>query len=241
MAHPLILAHRGARRVAPENTLDAFLAARELGSDGVELDVHRAADGALVVHHDAEAAGLGLLAAATATEIRAARPDVPLLGPVLDACAGLLVNVEIKNAVSEADHDPRRRAADALVELLTARGGTDVVLVSSFDLATIDRVHDLAPGVPTGFLTVGMDPFEGLETARRHGHRALHPDAWSLADGAAAELVRAARDTGIAINTWTVNEPDYVVELAAAGVDGIVTDVPDVALKALGREPAAPA
>jgi glycerophosphoryl diester phosphodiesterase len=236
-----VIAHRGARRRAPENSLAAFRAARALGADGVELDVHRSADAVLVVHHDAESPAVGVLAEATAAEIEAALPTVPRLAAALDVSAGLLVNVEIKNSVGDAGHDPRCRAADALVELLDARGGTDVVLVSSFDLPTIDRVHELAPDLPTGYLTVGAEPFAALETARAHGHRAIHPDAWSLADGVAAELAAATREAAIHLNTWTVNDPDFVVELAEAGVDGIVTDVPDVALRALGREPASPA
>ena len=55
----LVLAHRGARREAPENAVAAFAAARRRRADGVELDVHRTADDALVVHHDAEAPGVG--------------------------------------------------------------------------------------------------------------------------------------------------------------------------------------
>jgi len=63
--------------VAPENTIEAFTRALEQGADGVELDVHRTSDGGLVVHHDAEADGLGVLAARTLEDIRAARPRSP--------------------------------------------------------------------------------------------------------------------------------------------------------------------
>ncbi|HZJ28330.1 MAG TPA: glycerophosphodiester phosphodiesterase [Acidimicrobiia bacterium] len=235
-----VIAHRGARRQAPENTVGAFVVARRLGADGVELDVHRTADDRLVVHHDAEEPSLGVLAHRTLAEIQAVRSDVPELDAVLDVCVGLLVNVEIKNSVGDEDHDPTCRAADLLAQRLADRGGVDVVLVSSSDLATIDRVKVLAPDLPTGLLTVGADPLVALETARRHGHQALHPDAWSLADGAAAPLVQAAREVGVLVNTWTVNEADYMVELAEAGVDGLITDVPDIALTALGREPGPP-
>ena len=66
---PLVLAHRGARTVAPENTLVAFSTALDQGAAGVELDVHRTADDGLVVHHDAEAPGLGVLAERSLLEI----------------------------------------------------------------------------------------------------------------------------------------------------------------------------
>lgn len=236
----LVLAHRGARRVAPENTLEAFLAARDQGADGVELDVHRTADDGLVVHHDADAPGLGVLAEHALAEVRAAFPSVPLLGEALDACAGLLVNVEIKNSPGDADHDPSCRASDLVVELLGRRGGADEVLVSSFDLATIDRVRELDPGLRTGFLSFGLDPFDVLELARSRGHSAIHPDTWTLG-AVATEVVARASGFGIDVNTWTVNDPEVMRQCAAAGIGALITDVPDEALRALGRAPGPPA
>src|SRR3989442_171546 len=88
---PSVIAH------SRENTLEAFTAARSLGADGVELDIHRSADGALVVHHDAAAPGLGVLAEHSLAEIRAVIPSVPTLDEALDTCAGMFVNVEVKN------------------------------------------------------------------------------------------------------------------------------------------------
>src|SRR5260221_2368310 len=131
----LVLAHRGANRLERENTVPAMAAALAHGADGVELDVHRSVEGALVVHHDPEISA-GLLVRLTLDEIRAARPEVPTLDEVLDVCRGTLVNVEVK------DSDPR--ASLALVALLDARaaaGPADDVLVSSFDVATVDLVH----------------------------------------------------------------------------------------------------
>lgn len=234
----LVLAHRGARRDAPENTLEAFSVARTQGADGVELDVHRTADDGLVVHHDAEAPGLGLLAGHRLAEIRAACPSVPELAAVLDTCAGMLVNIEIKNAADEADHDPQCRVADLVVELLEARASgdddPDRVVVSSFDLPTIDRVRALAPGVPTGFLTFGADPLDTVARAADRGHGAAHPDGWTLAAVAGA-TVASARERAVVVNTWTVNDPGAIGAFAAAGIHGLITDVPAVALRALGR------
>jgi glycerophosphoryl diester phosphodiesterase len=231
-----VLGHRGAPRVAPENTLDAFAVAAALGADGVELDVHRTADGELVVHHDAVAPGLGVLAEHTLVEIRRARPTVPTLEEVLDACAGLHVNVEVKNLPGDADYDPDDRVAIAVVDLLRARDDRDDVLVSSFNLASIDRVRALAPELPTGFLTVvGFDPIEAVTAAEGRGHGAVHPDVRSLTGPVAAATVAHAHDLGLAVNVWTVNDPDEIRRLAAAGVDAVITDVPEVALAALGR------
>ena len=190
-----MLGHRGAPRDAVENTLDAFVEAREQGADGVELDVHRTVDGALVVHHDAEVAGFGVLAEHELGAIRAACPGIPTLDEVFDTCAGMLVNVEVKNSPRDADFDPRERASDAVVELVRRRRLHDSVLVSSFHLPTIDRVRALDADIPTGYLVV-VDPLPvpALEIAHEHGHGALHPHLAALGEAHAADAVgRAAR------------------------------------------------
>lgn len=236
MPIPLVLAHRGARREAPENTLEAFALALEQGADGVELDVHRTADGGLVVHHDADASGLGVLATWALADIRAARPDIPTLDEVLDACAGTLVNVEIKNLLGDADYDPDDAAADLVVACLERRGSRDDVLVSSFNLATINRVRALSPTVPTGFLTMlGFDPVDALDVCTANGHGALHPFVGMLAAAMAERATARAHELGLRVNVWTVNDDDEIRRLAACGVDAIMTDVPDAALRALNR------
>ena len=202
----LVLAHRGANRFAPDNTLAAFSRAVELGADGVELDIHRTSDGVLVVRHDATSP-VGVLAELTLAVIRSDLPEVPTLGEALDVCAGVLVNVEIKNAPRDADWDPSDRAAELLVELLAAREGRDRVLVSSFNLASVDRVRSIAPHVPTALLTWGQDPLEALLSAESHGHRAMHPDLLSVAGARAAAAATRAHERGLELNVWTVNDP----------------------------------
>jgi glycerophosphoryl diester phosphodiesterase len=236
MPSPLVLAHRGARQEAPENTLEAFGLALAQGADGVELDVHRTADGGLVVHHDADAAEVGVLATRTLGDIRAARPDIPTLDEVLDACAGSLVNVEIKNSPGDADYDANDAAAERVVAALARRGSTDNVLVSSFNLATIDRVRALSQTVATGFLIVfGIDALEALEVCVANGHNALHPNVFMLAEDSAERVCGRAHELGLQVNVWTVNDLTEIQRLAGAGVDAIVTDTPSAALGALGR------
>ncbi|MCU1456193.1 MAG: glycerophosphoryl diester phosphodiesterase [Actinomycetia bacterium] len=233
-----VLAHRGASRRAAENTLEAFEIARELGADGVELDVHASGDQVLVVHHDAEADGLGVLHDFSVAEITALRPDIPTLETVLERCAGMLVNVELKNLPGDADFDPNHGIAVLVVELLqdrAARGASDSVIVSSFNLETIDRVHADDASVPTGFLTfAGLDPVFALTLAAERGHTALHPQLQALA-GDAPGVVERAHELGLHVNVWTVNDPDDVRALRDAGADAVITDVADVALAALGR------
>lgn len=218
-----VIAHRGASAAFPENTVAAFVGAREQGADAVELDVRRTADGALVVRHDAHLPdGRALVELA-----RADVPDgVPDLAAALDACRPLLVNVEIKNLPPDPDFDPDETVADGVVELLAARGGADRVLVSSFNLATVDRVRALDGGVPTAWLRLDLDDPAGvIGAAVARGHAALHPWDPFVDD----RLVAAAHEAGLAVNVWTVDDPDRMRQLAAMGVDGIVTNVPDVA------------
>jgi len=232
----LVVAHRGASRAAPENTLEAFEVAVALGADGVELDVHRTADGALVVHHDAAVPGFGVLADAPLAAIRAARPAVPTLDEALDVCRGRLVNVEVKNLVGDADWDPDDHAAELLVELLTGRGLADDVIVSSFNLTTVDRIRAREPAIATAFLTPGVfDPFDALDIVVDRGHAALHPGVRAVAGSIAGELVERAHAAGVRVNVWTVNDEAEIGRLGDAGVDAVVTDVPDVARRVLDR------
>jgi len=222
-----VYGHRGASADAPENTLAAFGLARAQGADGVELDVRRSADGDLVLHHDVALPDGRVVVETPTAELPG---TVPSLAEALDECAGLVVNVEIKNSPFEPDHDPDRTVADQVVELLQARGGRDHVLVSSFDLATVDRVRALDPSVPTAFLTF-VDPVgaEAVALAADRGHVAIHPHEGTV-DAAFVEL---AHDAGLEVNVWTVDDPDRIRALADAGVDGIVTNVPARAVEAL--------
>jgi glycerophosphoryl diester phosphodiesterase len=216
----LVLAHRGANRLEPENTVPAMQEAIDRGADGVELDVHRTADGVLVVRHDAQTS-VGLLGELTAADLGRALPEVPTLAVVLDVCRGRLVNVEIK--------DPDPRAAEAVVDLLAARSSApDDVLVSSFDLATIDRVRALAPNLPTGFLSFGIDPDSALTIAVEHDHAAVHPDVWTLANVDVGAFVSRAHDLVLQVNVWTVNDPAQLEQLRDAGVDAVITDDADL-------------
>jgi glycerophosphoryl diester phosphodiesterase len=223
--NPLLIAHRGAARPGthPENSVAAFLRARAVASDWVELDVRRTADGGLAVHHEPHLADGRLVASVPRTELP---PGVADLDEALAACMGLGVNIEIKNLAFEPDHDPSCRLADLVVAAVVRADPPVSVLVSSFDRASIDRVRTLAPSLPTALLTFTLDdPAATISWCDSHGHRALHPHD-STVDRA---LVDAAHDHGLAVNVWTVDEPDRIAELVALGVDGICTNVPDLA------------
>jgi glycerophosphoryl diester phosphodiesterase len=222
-----VLAHRGASRAERENTVAAFRAAGRMGADAVELDVRRTADGALVVHHDAVLGPDHPIVAAQAADL----PHyVPSLDAALDACVGMWVNVEIKNDAEEPDFDPTDSIADLVVEALRRRGEPDRWLISSFRLETVDRCRALAPEIPTAWLTMEVHEGVAAELAEL-GHRALHPWYRNVTE----EVVRACHERGVQVNAWTCDDPIAMRRLAGWGVDGICTNVPDVALQALGR------
>ncbi len=218
-----VIAHRGASAAAAENTVDAFGLARRLGADWVELDARRTLDGAIIVAHDAHLADGRVIVETRATDLPR---SIPTLAAALDACDGMGVNIEIKNLPVDPDFDPDESVAAGVVTEIQRRSDHEHVLVSSFHLPTIDRVLALDDGIPTGFLVVVADDTSRLtDMARRHGHGALHP--WDgLVDAA---LMAAAGNAGLAVNVWTVDDPRRMAELVALGVDGIVTNAPDVA------------
>jgi glycerophosphoryl diester phosphodiesterase len=212
-----VLAHRGASRAAPENTVEAFRLALSLGADGVELDVRRAAGGTLVVHHDPALDG---------TPVRQlVQPPLPSLAAALDASAGGIVDVELKT-----DGDIPSGVAAALCSFLRRRGARDDVVASSFDPAALRTVRALRPDIPTALVVAAEDELAtALREARRAGHRALHPER-KLID---RTLLRRTRALGLEVRAWTVNDADEIIHLAKLGVDGLITDVPEVALAAL--------
>lgn len=223
----IVIAHRGASARAPENSVAAFELAVGLGADAIELDVRRTADGHAVIHHDPTFTIEG----GPRVIVETARADLPEsiidLDTALDACAGANVNIEIKNWVGDPDHDPTCALADTVcVHLARRPEPAGRWFVSSFDLATIDRVRALRPDIATAYLTDG-DPDRDLDAVIASGHRLWHPWFGAIT----ADHIRRAHLAGIAVNVWTCDDPEAIDALLAAGVDGICTNVPDVVLE----------
>jgi len=245
-----LAAHRGGARLWPENSLRAFRESLALGVDLLELDVHLTADGQLAVIHDETLERTtdhtGRIADQTMDQIREAdagatfsRPDdsgfpfadrglrVPTLPEVLEWLPDALgLVIEIK----------ARAAADAVV----AAVATHPVLASarlsviSFDEATIERVRELNPDIRTGYLLVPTQPIEpALVWATEHGHLGVHPWEGDLGIDP-LPLLAEAHAYGREVGCYVVNDPERMKHLAALGLWGFVTDVPDIARAALG-------
>ncbi len=203
-----------------------------MGSDAVELDVRRTADGVLVVHHDPKLADGREILSVSFGEL----PEyVPTLEDALDACGAMWVNVEIKNDPSEPDFDPTDGIAAVVAEALDARSVPAKFLVSSFRRETIDAFRVVSPEIATAFLTADSgvaDDLRLLDSLVQSGHRALHPWFGLVTEA----LVTACHERGIELNVWTCDDPLTMRKLADWGVDGICTNVPDLALSTLRAE-----
>lgn len=217
MTTPSIIAHRGASGVEVENSLAAFRRASALGADGIELDVHATADGALLVHHDAHVPGIGPIARRTAAELAAYRlpngEPLPTLAAALTAGRGMDVWVEVKDLPAPLD--------DVLLETLRRGPEPARYAVHSFDHRIVARLHRREPALPVGVLSASY-PVEPLKAAQEAGAAALWQE-WHLIDAA---LVTEARAAGVRVIAWTV--PDHAAAaLSRLGVDGLCGNHPD--------------
>ncbi len=208
LARPLRLAHRGDWRRAPENTLAAFAAALAVpGCDGLEFDVRRSADGALVVYHDETLERLhdrpDQVHAMSAAALSAL--GVPTLAEALLAIGHqAFLDIELKG-----DPGPR------VVEVLAAGRGPELTraVVSSFDPVALERVAHLAPAWPRWLNAPELDA-SVVATALDLGCRAVAVD-WRALDPQSMGLARAA---GLDVATWTVRRRPTFERLARLGV-----------------------
>lgn len=248
-----VVAHRGASATEPENTLVAFDAAFAAGADAVELDVRLTSDGVPVVLHDAEVSvatnGSGYVHEMTLAEVkrldasggRGSRQEVPTLAEVLEATRDRGgVDLEIKNLPGESSFDsPREAVLEAALEALEAAAFLGPVLVSSFNWLTIERCKQIAPDVPTGFLTIAaIDAHAALVYARRGGHDFVLPQTPALLE-AGRELVEEAHGDGVRVGTWVADDPPILETLFSWGIDAVACNDPAAAVSVRERVDAA--
>ncbi|MBM3827903.1 MAG: glycerophosphodiester phosphodiesterase [Actinobacteria bacterium] len=227
-----MIAHRGASRAEMENTASAFRRAVRMGSHSAELDVRRTSDGVLVVHHNPNLDDGRLVASLPFADL----PEhVCTLDEALDACSPMWVNVEIKNDPNEPDFDQSESIADDTIACLAERSeGDQRWLISSFRRETIDRCRALRPSIATAWLTVGVrdeDRASCIASLRTAGHTAIHPWFGHLSE----EMIHDFHAAGLKVNTWTCDDPVRMQELIDWGIDGICTNIPDVALSVVAR------
>lgn len=227
--HPQIVGHRGARGLAPENTLPAFEIAAELDIDGVEFDVQRTADGVLVVFHDDTVdrvtTGSGTLWEMTLDEVqtldagsrfdaRFAGTRVPTLRETLEylKTTRLLLFIELK--------DPWRfpGMAQECVDLVRELGLVERTMFRSFYHDVLHELYALAPEIAISALWDDRLPADDEVTWKTVDapHELLTP-----------ENIRHMQARGQQVTAWTVNDVARARELMDAGIDGLCTDYPD--------------
>lgn len=223
---PLLIGHRGARGLAPENTLRALEAGILAGAPWLEFDVQLHPSGALVLLHDLTldrtTSGRGLLTDCDWDALRALDAGQGEIVPTLDEALDLIdqrvrVNIELKTWDGTAT-----AVAAVLRERLDAGWTAEQFLVSSFHLPELFEFRQLLPEIPVGVLLCGVP----LDWAGCAGE--LQAESLNLsAEFVDARLVADAKARGLGVYVYTVNDADEYRRLAAMGVDGVFTDHPE--------------
>jgi glycerophosphoryl diester phosphodiesterase len=241
---PILLGHRGDPAHAPENTLPSFQQAVQKGADGVELDAKLTADGHVVVIHDPTVDrttdGTGRVASFTLEVIRKfdagswfsekfRGTKIPLLGEVIETLGKeKLINIELTNYSTPLDG-----LVDTVCELIKRRNIQGQIIFSSFLASNLKRAAQLLPQIPRGLLaTPGLMGLWSRSFGFMFGdYQALHPHISNVDRQQVQRVHRLNRR----VHVWTANTPDQIYRLRDWGVDGIFTDDPQTAIRALGR------
>lgn len=232
-----VQAHRGASGHAPENTLPAFLLARRMGADGIECDIHLSADGEFMVCHDETvdrtSNGRGKISEMTAQELKKldfgswygpeyANTRIPTLDEMLDVVSVMdIINIEVKSFGADS-----AVAIDRFYAVLAGRRLLEKVIISSFHIELLKEMKERHPDFYTAYLYEGKGR-EGILLAKEHLCDAIHPYKGDVDQ----ELAAFARERGLGINVWTLNEEAELERIGRLDIDGVITNYPDRAIK----------
>lgn len=231
----LIIAHRGASKKAPENTLKAFQLAFQQFADGIEFDTHQHKDGIIVFHDktlERTSNGKGLLLDTPLSQLK--RLDVgegesiPSLIDVLQILPeGALCNIEIKhlNNVDAWVSEVQYAIKNANIEL-------DTLLISSFNHHWLAQISQRWPSVNIGALTASY-ALDSTYCARALNARSINVSI----DVVNADFIHEAQKNGLDVYVYTVDLPHDMIKLKQWGVTGIFTNVPDIAKTVLRSNP----
>jgi len=218
----LIIAHRGASAYEPENTLRSVRRALELGADMVEVDVHVSRDGHIVVVHDATVDrttnGKGCVKDMTLKELKrldaGLGEQIPALEEVIELVRGRAqLVIEIKVPGIE----------ERVLQTIEERALENEALITSFYHPVVKRVKELSPYVRTGVI-VASRPLKPITLVLEANSDALFPKHIFVD----LQMVEEIHRYNLAVYPWTVNTIDQTRPLIDMGVDGIVTNKPDI-------------
>ncbi len=221
---PLVIAHRGASAIELENSLAAFRAAAGQGADGVELDVHATLDGELVVHHDPSIMGRPIAQA----RMRDLGPLRLMNGEPLPTLAQALevIGPKLKVFVEVKVLDPRWD--NRLLETLDQGPNPAGYAVHSFAFHVVRRLGQKRPTLPRGILSevATRSPKQTLEDASAQ-------TLWQERSTLDEQLVKTVHDLGASIIAWTVDHPVDMERFVRWGIEGICTNHPERARRAV--------
>ncbi|HLR17975.1 MAG TPA: glycerophosphodiester phosphodiesterase [Alcanivoracaceae bacterium] len=240
---PHIIGHRGARGESPENTLASFLYAAETGVQGIELDVRMSKDKVLVVFHDKDLRRtthkkgyvhsthskklLRLDASKDGPYWPTATP-IPTLKEVIQKLpAHLHYQLEVKGFMSR---NYLFTLAERLARLIDELDIATRVVVTCEDVAFLRILHEQHPTIKRGYVCQ-------YRYRRPIGNALKYQCEWLIANYRLmnARTMRLARENGLKVSCWTVNNMDEARRLAALGVDSIITDYPSSLLSYFQR------
>jgi glycerophosphoryl diester phosphodiesterase len=223
-----VIAHRGASGYEVENTLAAFRTAAQLGADAVELDIHDTADGAFIVHHGNMVAGRHISQCAL-WELRwhalANGEPIPMLEEALNVILPRqMAYVETKKVSPEND--------ERLSLIIDDSPAPQRVALHAFDHRIIQRFAARRPHTRRGIVSASypVNPVRCMADADAQ----ILWEEWPFID---ETLVRSVHTAGMSIYAWTVNDRAQMDRLLRLGVDAIVSDMPDVARRAIDSHP----
>lgn len=222
----LKIGHRGAKAHVAENTLASFQQALNLGAGGIELDVHVCATGELVVIHDftvdRTTNGTGDVHQLTLAELKNLKVEgshiIPTLDEVMDAVGKkCMVNIEMKGRYTA------QPVADFVERYVKEKGYSyNDFIVSSFQREELQNMSRINPYIHLGILTQASVT-QAMAWAEDFSAKAIHPHFTLLTES----NMKKAKDAGLKVYTWTVNEHEDVERVKAYGVDGIISDYPE--------------
>ena len=244
MAECKVISHRGANKQAPQNTIPAFKKSIEIGVDGFETDIHLTSDGVPVVCHnytiDETSNGQGEVRSKTLEELRTydfgsyfhekfKGTKLPTLEEFLALCE--TADIEIMNIEIKPPLDGNMEIVEKTINAVKEHGLFKKLLISSFDSNVLIECKRVDPECKTGFLYAPNKSFfykkmlfGYVSFAKKIQADYLHPHYYTVTK----RYVEKLHENGIGINVWTVNKPEVVNKLLKMGVDGIITDVPQL-------------
>lgn len=221
------IGHRGAKGHLAENTLESIEKAIQLGVDMIEVDVHRCKSGELVVIHDftldRTTNGSGEISQHTLKELKSLKVEndyeIPLLTEVLDAIQGKCgINIELKGPNTAIG------VCEIVQEYVEEKGWAyNDIIVSSFQVNELFQVYEKNKNIPIGVLSKAR-VVDAIVLAKQLNAKAIHP---ALGIVTQKNIEKAQRE-GFKVTVWTVNDPKAILRMKEFGVDGIISDFPDL-------------